>query len=384
LLLRSDVIASLKSPNQITKSPNHQITRSSAHVWKDIAFFAAGFVFDAFLVRRIDETRMLIQQGLYLAIDGVLLARIIAWRQQAAQQGNWRERLPRIADWLLHFTLGTLLNAYALFYVKSASGLATILFFLLIAALLLANELPAMRRLGPVVLYGLYSFCLTSYFAYLYPVLIGRIRSWMFVLAVATSIIPLSIIALAHHRWTRDRGQVVRQALAPALGVQALLLVLYAFRLIPPVPLSLTEIGIYHGVERADTGWYRVTYRTPSWYRFWRHDDREFLALPGDRVYCFFRVFAPNGFRDDVNVAWFYKELSHDWMPAGRTAIAVTGGRDGGFAGFAYKQNWRPGDWRVVISSIDEREIGMRTFTVAGDTPLTPGGPPREMSVQIR
>ena len=356
----------------------------SAGVWKDIAFFAAGFVFDAFLVRRIDETRMLVQQGVYLAVDGVLLAKIIAWRQQAPRQGNWRERLPRVADWLLHFTLGTLLNAYALFYVKSASGLATILFFLLISALLLLNELPAMRRLGPVVLYGLYSFCLTSYFAYLYPVLIGRIRWWMFGLAVATSIIPVSALALAHHRWTRDRGQVVRQALTPALGVQALLIVLYTLRLIPPVPLSLMDIGIYHRVERTDAGTYRVTYRTPPWYRFWRRDDREFLAVPGDRIYCFFRVFAPNGFRDDVGVEWFYKNGARDWAPAGRTAISVSGGRDAGYAGYAYKQNWRPGSWRVVITSVDEREIGTRTFWVADETPPAPDGAAREMSEQIR
>src|SRR5215467_12183871 len=335
--------------------------------WKALAFFAAGFVFDAFLIRRIDETRTLIQQGVYLAINGVLLARIIAWRQQAPQQGNWREHLPRVADWLLHFTLGTLLNAYALFYVKSASGLAAILFFLIISALLLINELPVMRRLGPVVLYALYSFCLTSYFAYLYPVLFGRIRPWMFVLAVATSVVPLLVIALAHHRWTRDRWQVARQALVPSLGVQALLILLYVLRLIPPVPLSLMEIGIYHRVERTDAGLYRVTYRTPPWYRFWRHDDREFLAAKGDRVYCFFRVFAPNGFRDDVRVEWFYREPSRDWMSAGGTAMSVTGGRDNGFAGYAYKQNWRPGDWRVVVQSVDGREIGRRGFALVAE-----------------
>jgi hypothetical protein len=352
-----------------------------AGVWKDIAFFAAGFVFDAFLLHRIDETRTLVQQGLYLAIDGVLLARIIAWRQQVPRQGNWRERLPRAADWLLHFTLGTLLNAYALFYVKSASGIATILFFLLISALLLLNELPAMRRLGPVVLYGLYSFCLTSYFAYLYPVLIGRIRWWMFVLAVATSVVPLSAIALAHHRWTRDRGQVIRQALAPALGVQALLLVLYTLRLIPPVPLSLMDIGIYHRVERTDAGTYRVTYRTPPWYQFWRKDDRVFLAAKGDRVYCFFRVFAPSGFHDDVRVDWFFNEPSREWTSAGGTSISVTGGRDGGYAGYAFKQNWRPGDWRVVIHSVDGREIGRRGFSLVAEA----SEPTEyELSVQIR
>jgi hypothetical protein len=350
-------------------------------VWKDIAFFTAGFVFDAFLVRRIDETRTLVQQGVYLAIDGVLLAKIIAWRQQAPRLGNWRERLPRIADWLLHFTLGTLMNAYALFYVRSASGPATILFFLIIAALLLINELPVMRRLGPVVLYGLYSFCLTSYFAYLYPVLFGRIRWWMFALAVATAAVPLTVITLAHHRWTRDRGQVVRHALLPSLGVQALLVVLYISNLIPPVPLSLMEIGIYHGVERIGEGKYQVTYRTPPWYRFWQRDDREFMAVRDDRVYCFFRLFAPDGFRDDVRVDWFFKDPSRGWMAAGGLPLAVTGGRESGFRGFAYKQNWRPGDWRVVVATLDGREIGRRTFSVVEDNDAAAG---YDMRVQFR
>ena len=149
-----------------------------ASPWKHLAFFTAGFVFDAFMVRRIDEPKVLIQQGLYLALSGVLLAGLVAMR----------ERAHRFAAPALHFMLGTLLNAYILFYVKSGSGFTAALFFVVIAALLLVNELPSVRRLGPVVLYGLYSFCLTSYFAYLYPVIFGRIRSWMFVLAIGVEV----------------------------------------------------------------------------------------------------------------------------------------------------------------------------------------------------
>ena len=352
---------------------------TSHRPWKELAFFAAGFIFDAVLVRRIDETRTLVQQGVYLTIDGVLLAWIIAARQRAPLQG-WSERLPRIADWLLHFTLGTLLNAFALFYLKSASGVATILFFLIIAALLLINELPSMRRFGPVVLYGLYSFCLTSYFAYLYPVLIGRMRSWMFVLAVATSAVPLTAIAFAHHRWTRNRRQVILHALIPSLGVQALLIFLYAVRLIPPVPLSLMEIGIYHQVDRIKQGEYRVAFRTPPWYRFWQRDDSEFPAVRGDRVYCFFRVFAPNGFHDDVRVRWLRK-TPREWTAAGDVAVAINGGRDAGSAGYASKQNWQLGDWRVIVDTLDGREIGRREFSVVDDS--SPG-PNREMNVLLR
>jgi len=328
-----------------------------ASAWKHVAFFAAGFVFDAFMIRRIDDVKVLVQQGLYLAVSGVLLAHIV----------TMRERTYRWASPVLHFMLGTLLNAYALFYVKSASGLAAILFFAVISLLLLANELPAMHKRGPVVLYGLYSFCLTSYFAYLFPVLIGRIRWWMFVLAVFTSLVPLALVTTYHHTRIGDRRQLIRHALVPALSVQVLLLALYVLRLIPPVPLSLREIGIYHDVARQADGSYRVSYVKPSWFNVWTRDDVNFSARAGDRVYTFFRVFAPRDFRDEIRVAWWFDQPGRGWTPAGDLPIAVTGGRENGYAGVSYKQNARPGTWRVVVTSVDGREIGRRTFSVSAD-----------------
>ena len=348
--------------------------------WRHLALFTAGFVFDALVIHRIDDAPVLIQQGVYLIACGFLLTRVIAWQHRRPEFPRLLAGLPTWGAWLLHFMLGTLLNAYTLFYFKSGSGLTAVIFFVVIAILLLVNELPSMHALGPVVLYALYSFCLTSYFAYLYPVLIGRIRWWMFVLAIATSIVPLVLIARFHHQRTGDRQQVVRHALIPSLGVQALLLALYIFGLIPPVPLSLMEIGIYHGVVRDDTGGYRVTYEHAPWYRFWRSDDAaDFRARGGERVYCFFRVFAPRRFHDEIRVAWSHREPGHGWVAAGDVAIAVTGGRESGFAGFAYKQNWRPGDWRVTVETADGREIGRRAFSVRDDT-----GTARDMTVQVR
>ena len=150
------------------------------------------------MVRRIDDAPVLIQQAVYLAVVGLLLFGLNAWDHRDVTpprllRGVWRWSQP-----VLHFMLGTLLNAYALFYFKSGSGLSAFLFLGTICLLLLVNELPQFRRFGPVVLFGLYSFCLTSYFAYLYPVLFGRLRPWMFLLAVATSLFPLLLLAWGH------------------------------------------------------------------------------------------------------------------------------------------------------------------------------------------
>jgi hypothetical protein len=339
-----------------------------------VAFFVGGFVFDALMVNRIDETPVLVQQGAYLAVVGLLLAGLNAWTHRGAEPPRALRWFWRWSQPLLHFMLGTLLNAYALFYFKSASGLSALLFLGIISALLVVNELPQFRRFGPVVLFGLYSFCLTSYFAYFYPVLFGRLRPWMFLLAVATSLLPLLLLTWAHRRLTDDRRRAVREALLPSLGVQAVLVLLYLGHLVPPVPLSLLQIGIYHGVARTPAApTYTLSHHPTPWWRFWARDEQDFLARAGDRVYCFVRIFAPRNFHDEMKVRWAHHEPDGAWAWSDAVPLRVTGGKEEGYAGYSYKQNWRPGDWRVTVETSDGREIGRRHFTVRDDPDFEAG-----------
>jgi Protein of unknown function (DUF2914) len=332
-----------------------------------VAFFVAGFTFDALMVRRIDDVRVLVQQGIYLTLVGLLLFGLNAWDHREVAPPRFLRGIWRWSQPALHFMLGTLLNAYAVFYFKSASGLSAVGFLVTISLLLLANELPQFRRFGPVVLFGLYSFCLTSYFAYLYPVLFGRLRPWMFLLAVATALLPLFVLAWGHHRFTKDTRRVFREALLPSVGVQTLLVLLFLGHLVPPVPLSLRDIGIYHNVVRNPSqATYTLSQHRHAWWRFWSKDEQEFLARPGDRIFCFVHIFAPRNFHDEVRMRWAHRE-SGGWVSSDAVPLQVSGGKDEGYAGYAYKQNWRPGDWEVTVETRDGREIGQRRFTVDAD-----------------
>jgi Protein of unknown function (DUF2914) len=336
-----------------------------------IAFFVAGFTFDALMVRRIDDAPVLIQQGAYLAVVGLLLFGLNAWDHRDVTPPRFLRGVWRWSQPALHFMLGTLLNAYALFYFKSGSGVSAFLFLSTICVLLLVNELPQFRRFGPVVLFGLYSFCLTSYFAYLYPVLFGRLRPWMFLLAVGTALLPLLLLAWGHLRFVQDKRRVFREALLPSLGVQTLLVLLFLAHLVPPVPLSLLDIGIYHGVVRNPAqATYTLSHHPNPWWRFWAKDEQEFLARPGDRIFCFVHIFAPRNFHDEVRLRWAHHEPS-GWAPSDAVPLQVTGGKQEGYAGYAYKQNWSPGDWEVSVVTRDGREIGRRRFTVGADPDVT-------------
>ena len=78
--------------------------------------------------------------------------------------------------------------------------------------------------------------------------------------------------------------------------------------------LSVPFIGVYHAVERTQSG-YRLSHERNQW-AFWRNGDQHFRAQPGDRVYVFFRVFSPARFDDEVSMRWFRRE-PRGWVPRG-------------------------------------------------------------------
>lgn len=328
-------------------------------------FFLGGFLFDAVMLSRIDEPLMLVQQGAYLVLCGALLAYRQRLELKKLAPPAWLRKPWRYSDHLLHFMLGTLLNAYSIFYFQSASGFTALSFVLIIVGLLALNELPRFHQLGPVVLYALYSICLTSYFAYLFPVLFGHIRPWMFYLAVAAAALPLALHLVFLLRWSGSLAHVTRHAALPAFAVQALFVLLYALRVAPPVPLAIKEIGIYHEVRR-EPGGFKLVHQLRSW-RFWQKGDQEFRERSGDKLYCFVRIFAPRHFRDHVRFVWFHDDPKRGWTQVHRLELAVSASSSVGFATDAYLTQPATGRWRVEIESEDGRTIGLLHFRVSED-----------------
>ena len=92
------------------------------HLAFEVSFFFAGFLFDVVLLHRIDSTPLLIHQGAYL----VLSALLIFWDHRLHVAGKEPEGfLGKVASyrlWVMHFFLGTLLNAFMVFYFRASSG----------------------------------------------------------------------------------------------------------------------------------------------------------------------------------------------------------------------------------------------------------------------
>ncbi len=345
------------------------------HAKAEIAvFFAAGFLFDILTLSRIDDVATLVQQGLYLVLLGAFMIMDERYRAGLAAPPRWLAQVWRFSPEVIHFLFGSLLSSFTLFYLKSSSGFSSILFMSILGALLVANELPRVRERGPVVRFALLSLCLTSYGALLLPVVLGFIRKWMFLTVVVLACAVIGWCVRALFRWTGEAPSVRRRVAAPALGMQAILVVAYFTGAIPPVPLSVQFIGIYHevvppGAQAATEGGgrtYELRHQRP-WWKVWHNGDQDFSARPGDIVYCFARVFAPRGFRDAIYVRWLWQGRDGGWLDRGRARLGILGGRGDGFGTFATKKNYQPGRWRVEIETDDGRDIGIIHFDLVSD-----------------
>ena len=318
------------------------------------AMFVGGFLFDFLTMQRIDAWLDLAFQLTYLVGLTVLLI---------FHDRNWRYHTPA-----LHFLYGGLLSAYVVLYFRSSTFARPLIFLVLLVAVMFINEVPAVRRRGYRLRLGVYALCVLSFLTYFIPIVVGRIGGWVFLLSLVTSAALVWVMT----RWLVSREEPDRRAArlrlyAPAAGVLVAVAVLYMFRLIPPVPLSVQFQGIYHEVRRDATG-YTLVYEQPPVWAPWRRDSRPFERRSGDRVYYFARVFAPTGFEHRVVIRWeVYDERREVWLTTDRIPLNIVGGRAEGFRGSAVKANIGPGRWRVTAETDDGRAIGTLSFRVEED-----------------
>jgi hypothetical protein len=327
--------------------------------------FVGGFLFDIVTLDRIDSWFTIGQQVAYILLVGIALMQMFFEESRPARDvagmGAIKRAYYEFRNAIVHFILGSLLSLYTLFFFKSSSLFVSFGFMAILVALLIVNESERFKKLGLSVKFALLSICLLSFSAGVVPVFIGSIGMIVFLASMLVGCIPLAVVNRRIRIHAPERvPQARRQILLPFGCVLVLFLALYLFRLIPPVPLSIQYIGVYHGVERqGDT--FVLSHERPFW-RFWDNGDQKFLAQPGDKVYVFFRIFSPARFADQVLLRWYWKDGGGKWRLHDSIPINIVGGRARGFRGYGMKSNYQPGEWKLQVETTDEREIGRVYF----------------------
>lgn len=337
----------------------------------DLAFFAGGYLFDVFAARAgVDHALVVVQQAVYLVLIGAILHLDVVRR--ARPDTRLPARIEPLWDYRslpLHFFLGTLTNLYSIFFLMSASTLASAAFVGVLLGAVALNEVKAVRESGVDVIVGLFVLCVFCFFLLATPMAFGRVGRAPFFTSLAATLLVLGVFHAAL-RMRVGPHELNRRLLRPAAVVSVCFLASYAAGIIPPVPVAVKAIGVYHEVERE--GDVFALYRDPGSRKVWLFGAPRFIARPGDRIFAFVAVYSPARFEDSVFVRWSYLDPEQGWTTSDRLPLEIAGGREGGFRAYTVKRNYSPGRWRVAVETTDERVIGRLAFTVVPG-PARPG-----------
>lgn len=323
--------------------------------------FILGFIADNITLTRIDLGITITVLLVYLALAtyGVVLT--------SASRGGM------FASYLTQFAFGGLLSGYFIFFTRSASLSSSWFFVLLLVAAIIGNEFlkEEYRRfeLRATMLFAAFFF-----FAIIYvPVVMKSMGAGVFFASSLASIIAIGLVIMAISRTAPQVVRTTKRTLIATIGGLFIgVNVLYFTNIIPPIPLSLKDAGVYHLILRTDNGGYSGRSEVVRWYELSKLYRPEFHRVQGKPVFFFSAVFAPTALNTTILHEWqYFDEARRVWVTTDRFAFQITGGRDGGYRGYSVKQSTVPGRWRVNVITERGQLVGQTSFTVT-DVPLLP------------
>lgn len=336
-----------------------------------ILFFTGGFIFDSLTLGRIDRVYDLTVLCVHMTSLTIAL-----YLYNLADDGKWKNTiLSRYEVYLplaIQFFFGGLSSAYVIYFSRSVSLSKTISFFIILVALLFANELLKKRISNKYLQFGVYFFVSFTFFTFIIPVFIKQMNTTVFIFSGLVSlIITLSLITLIYIKSPSTRAEVrITKVIGIVITLYATINLFYFFNLIPPVPLALKTGLVAHQIEKNGED-YLVTYDRDEWYIFWRDHKIKFIHQPDESVYIFTSVFAPTEIKKPIAHRWkWYNTLSKEWEVVDHISYQITGGRNAGFRGYTYKNNVKPGEWKVDVITNEGLVLGVIDFEIVMDSNL--------------
>lgn len=328
-----------------------------------VAFFA-GFTWDSFTLTRIDLLLDNLIMFSYILMAGVFIFLVNLIEENVIEK-NW---ILKYKEWypnLVQFFFGGLFSGYVVYYFQSASITKNGLFLFFLVLLLVSNEF-VKKRLSNLTFQIIYYYLAAfSFFIFYLPVLFETMNAFIFILSgfVSSGFIA-GLIYLLYKQLPGKLEAKLKNLLITLGSIWLIFNLLYFTNLIPPVPLSLKEAGIYHHVSRAGNE-YKLRFEEGSWYEPFKDSDNDFHYSPGDTVYCFTSVFAPTNLNTRIYHHWqSYNEKKDEWITTDRTNYKISGGRDGGYRGYTLKKNVQPGLWRIDVETEREQLLGRISFEI--------------------
>ncbi len=327
------------------------------------AMLLVGVVIDVITFRSIHLTTAFTILGIYTLLCATMIV-IIHYHDATRgilERPTLLGYLRLIAPLIVQFTFGALLSAALIFYWFSGSFSVSWPFLLIVIGLMTANDVLREHYLRHTVQLSVFYFVLFATLAVALPSLTGSISPSMFVIAGVLSLGLMGAYLLMLYRLRPDLRFMRPSPIISVAGIFLVMNAAYFLNIIPPIPLSLVDVGVYYSVERQGSG-YALVSRSESWVERLLPTSRLAVST-GDRVYVYASIFAPVELRTTIVHDWQYL-TPEGWESVSRLSYTIVGGREDGYRGYSYITSHRPGKWRVDVETVRGQVIGRIVFTL--------------------
>lgn len=325
---------------------------------------AGGFAFDSVTFGRIDHALTQAVFIVYLLAAGISIA-VLHVLESRPDGRKPSDKTRTILVAITQFALGCLLSGFCVFYIRSASVTSSWPFLLAMAAIFIGNEY--MRRYHARLVFSalLFFFAIYSYAILLVPLVVNRMGRipFLFSGALAVTIFFFYMQALARLGHERYRGARMQVFAGMAL-ITVFLNAAYFLRLLPPLPLVLTEAGVYHDVKHVGASYQAAEEDEPAEWQALFGTHAIMHVQKGAKLYLYSAVFSPRDLNTRIAHDWQWLDPGKGWQTQQRIAVDIRGGREDGFRFYTTKSAPRPGQWQVNIVTGDGRSVGRVRFAV--------------------
>lgn len=330
--------------------------------------FVLGFGVDLFTFTVLSVAYANLAFAGYLGLAAVMVGLSHVFTRSKEYIHTGARTISIVAPLVAQYAIGSLLSGFMIFYTKSADISASWPFLLLMAGVFIGNEFFRTYYKHLAFKLALLFFALYAYLIFAVPLVLDRLGPSIFLISSAVAVGTFAI-----YLWVLGRvnGMELRSGLRFALpGVAVTLLLVHAAYftgVLPPIPLTMPESGIYHSLVR-ERGNYVVLAEAPvPWYRM--YEGRVVHARPGAVLYAYAATAAPTKFSADVVHKWErFDQTTKQWVTESRIMFSMSGGRPGGFRGYSEYAPKMAGSWRVSVETPNGQVIGRIPFTLVHGT----------------
>lgn len=338
------------------------VIRIARQHWLTVAFIL-GFFTDYLLLNRVDDLldNLILLFYALLATSTLLLLYVGVAEKAPSFLSRFFRRYAPIA---MQYSFGGLLSGMLIFYGRSGDLLAASPFMLLILAVIIGNEFIGKRSDRLIYHIALYFIGLFSYIVLVIPVVTGKMGDGIFILSGLIALMIMTFVVQVLFRivpnfMAANVGRVIVTIGAIYIGFNTL----YFTSLIPPIPLSLTELEVVQSVSRIASGGYRVEAEIQPWYRQLPF-GRPVVHPTGNSIACFARVYAPTKLSTEIFHRWEYKNTAGDWTEHLRFGYEISGANKGGYGGYTNISNFFTGLWRCSVETKRGQVLGREVVRI--------------------